>query len=672
MSGKIITSSSVGSNTGLDATTQPSTTSTGSSQEVSDGSAPVASTSRSSSSGSSASTSYDAKAADEALAQAVYELGLPIQDNRIEESGGLGTYLRTIKAYSPLGTTADASNILALLAAMAGVGEVRLLSGTAVLSTPLDFSGLSNSLLVCHPNTVLQSTMVNGTGQTNSPLLSTNTFGALVAVSVNTTLGSTRIDVANTATFPVGTIISVGSGNRWAYYTVKARSVASGAGYLTTERPLLWQFLSASDSVCPVTSSTRGLHIYGNGATISGTGDRAIELSGVQDGVCEDFRIDATAGFGGIVVSADIGSLRFRFKDIHIVGGYGAQAGHALESTESCSITGGSVIKAAVGAGQPGYSLLDNMAARVTGVAASLNTVGLEFNYGSGVGVGTQRSVVSDSVFTSNTSHGVAVLNGSKEVQIESTQCRWNGGNGVYLTNNATGVQLVAVNASDNTGNGVQVVAGSSCSVVNGVMKNNGQCGVDTGGDFIALGCDVANNLVSVGFQITGTANAQILGCKIAARSDATYSDCIMMSSTGTLIADGNTFDLSGGGTKVAIEHNASGVVIEDNNRIVGAGLHGYYTVTATAKLRRGQNSDFSAATTPYTTQVANFGSATLVGGTVTVANTLVKTTSRIKLTKRAAGGTEGHVRISAITADTSFVITSSEAADTSTFEWEF
>jgi hypothetical protein len=64
--------------------------------------------------------------------------------------------------------------------------------------------------------------------------------------------------------------------------------------------------------------------------------------------------------------------------------------------------------------------------------------------------------------------------------------------------------------------------------------------------------------------------------------------------------------------------------------------------------------------------------SGAIVGGTVTVANTMINATDRIKLTKRTAGGTEGYPRVSALTAATSFVITSSSGADTSTFEWEF
>lgn len=63
----------------------------------------------------------------------------------------------------------------------------------------------------------------------------------------------------------------------------------------------------------------------------------------------------------------------------------------------------------------------------------------------------------------------------------------------------------------------------------------------------------------------------------------------------------------------------------------------------------------------------ARMGVATLVAGTVTVANTSVTANTRIFLTSNADGGTPGTVRVSARVAGTSFTITSSSGADTST-----
>jgi hypothetical protein len=66
----------------------------------------------------------------------------------------------------------------------------------------------------------------------------------------------------------------------------------------------------------------------------------------------------------------------------------------------------------------------------------------------------------------------------------------------------------------------------------------------------------------------------------------------------------------------------------------------------------------------------AKMGTAVLVGGTVTVANTSVTASSRIFLTADAPGGTLGSVYVSARTAGTSFTITSTSAIDTSTVAW--
>lgn len=66
----------------------------------------------------------------------------------------------------------------------------------------------------------------------------------------------------------------------------------------------------------------------------------------------------------------------------------------------------------------------------------------------------------------------------------------------------------------------------------------------------------------------------------------------------------------------------------------------------------------------------AKIGTAVLVGGTVTVANTSVTANSRIFLTSQLDGGTPGFLRVTAKTAATSFVITSSSVLDTSTVAW--
>lgn len=71
----------------------------------------------------------------------------------------------------------------------------------------------------------------------------------------------------------------------------------------------------------------------------------------------------------------------------------------------------------------------------------------------------------------------------------------------------------------------------------------------------------------------------------------------------------------------------------------------------------------------------ARMGTATLVGGTVTVSNTSVTANTRIYLTKAVGGGTRGLLEVGTVTPSTSFVINSVDsagalAADTSTVNW--
>lgn len=66
----------------------------------------------------------------------------------------------------------------------------------------------------------------------------------------------------------------------------------------------------------------------------------------------------------------------------------------------------------------------------------------------------------------------------------------------------------------------------------------------------------------------------------------------------------------------------------------------------------------------------ATMGRAVLVAGTVTVNTTAMVTASEVFLSRRIAGGTLGHLSVGTVVSGTSFVINSSDAADTSTICW--
>lgn len=86
-------------------------------------------------------------------------------------------------------------------------------------------------------------------------------------------------------------------------------------------------------------------------------------------------------------------------------------------------------------------------------------------------------------------------------------------------------------------------------------------------------------------------------------------------------------------------------------------------------------NAQIQAATAGFGFSVKSgsnckMGTATLVGGTVTVSNTSVTSNSLIFLTTQSVGGTVGYSYISAKVASTSFTITSISALDTSIVAW--
>jgi hypothetical protein len=94
---------------------------------------------------------------------------------------------------------------------------------------------------------------------------------------------------------------------------------------------------------------------------------------------------------------------------------------------------------------------------------------------------------------------------------------------------------------------------------------------------------------------------------------------------------------------------------------------------TTTNRFELYQNGQWGTIAAGISTGTApTVGSATLAGGTVTVNTTAVNASSNIFLQTQGIIGTNnsGNVRVSAIAANTSFTITSSDVADTSIVRW--
>jgi hypothetical protein len=132
---------------------------------------------------------------------------------------------------------------------------------------------------------------------------------------------------------------------------------------------------------------------------------------------------------------------------------------------------------------------------------------------------------------------------------------------------------------------------------------------------------------------------------------------------TGNVVAD-TSFGSCGAGTpcvRYALSVNNSTDVEVGENQLFGWATGGFLNNAST---RVGLDGN-------HYTSGARQGSVALVAGAATVSTVEVQAGDTIVLNVTTVGGTPGWMHVSAITAGTSFVITSSNALDTSTVQWK-
>lgn len=133
----------------------------------------------------------------------------------------------------------------------------------------------------------------------------------------------------------------------------------------------------------------------------------------------------------------------------------------------------------------------------------------------------------------------------------------------------------------------------------------------------------------------------------------------IVLDSIYTATIHANVFSYSGGGNDTAIKiTNCSDVSV--NNLYYNYTRPVHYVGSNTRLKGDGASQGTSS----------DKGTATLVGGTVTVSNSYVKTGAVITVTVKTPGGTQGFLSVPTITNNSSFVINSSSASETSTVNW--
>lgn len=255
-------------------------------------------------------------------------------------SGGVATAMVDPVVLWPTGVADHAAYINAALSANAGQKCVKLGRGTSwTLTSPLvvpsnvefDLGG---------PSVVLNSTMAFVDGHTTVPLFATIPAGQLNPVTTLTAdaaVGDVTITVQNGATVPIGSYIELlgvaNPGKLDAYgFSYVATNVVGNV--VTLDRPLLKPFWAPA--AVRVVTPIRNARIYGNGASITGTGDRGVQFVATWNCYIEGIRF-AMSGMQACA-SFDWGGRHNRFVGCTADGGGNSSTGFAIEGQEESAI----------------------------------------------------------------------------------------------------------------------------------------------------------------------------------------------------------------------------------------------------------------------------------------------------------------------------------------------
>lgn len=255
------------------------------------------------------------------------------------------------------------------------------------------------------------------------------------------------------------------------------------------------------------------------------------------------------------------------------------------------------------------------------------------------------------------------------------TACRseWSSGDGYRVTIGSGVLRMIGCSTDRNNDHGINVSSNDDGFLVltNCSLTRDGKFFGAGGGDKAALNMETAtcrvlaeNLVVTPGIDDDGSgAQSPQYGVRMLNSNYLSLvSGLINGVTTAVQDAGGNTTLLRGASLKEAT--GPATAVVLDPAAFTRTATGAYSVVSA----------DLRVATPGRGLRVAEganakLGVATLVGGTVTVANTSVTANSRIFIQRQAAGGTLGNITYTK-SAGVSFTINSSSATDTSTVDW--
>lgn len=599
---------------------------------------------------------------------------------------------RTIKTHTPTGA---AGEWLALLQVLKGanVRELKIGSGTVLCDSTENMAGYNQKRITMHDGCIVHSTLAAVDNHSSTPLywdgltpdattatrigtsgLNGAAFATLTASVTRSSADiGRRFTIADTTGLDVGQQIAAvfkSGGTNVFIRTYKVTAIVSGTVF-EVDRPIIYPFLVTSGTIYKI-ALTEDVHI--EGGQVEGTGDRLIQL--VSAWRCSLKGIVSNSSSTSLSVALDGGPYdcdvenvkasiiatsnyalalemgeKLRMKGC-VAKGLGAAAGQAAIALVSCDDV--TVYSCSGQASLRGLMMANNDALDTYG-NHGINVIGGTYSgNGTGAEVGSYASDIKyhGSKFSDN-------VNAGARVTTTGARGKWIGcqfeRNGYSLHISGGRGHVVSASRFEGTTSGHLVLMdGASPELLI----------ADT-----SMSETTTANAYGVAINGTGTADLKIArtsldvtkaggagGILLFSAADITLDDFEVTKSSGT---QGNVV-VSGG--------TASTLTLKGRNKAIGTSMTTGISLGATDKLRA--YGDLTQLQT-ITAVNKNWGSAVLVGGTVTVANTGIVTGDRVRLTMTTPGGVPGFLSYVIVNA-TSLQINSSSGIDTSTVAFEY
>jgi hypothetical protein len=580
----------------------------------------------------------------------------------------------TIAYLAPLSSTDNAPRVQAAAIAAGYAGKVVMLSGTWQWDTVCDLSNASGVTIEAQgPGTRIVSSLPPGPGASQCVF-----YAIAIALGPATTI-ATQPALGTRTLVCVDDVFSVGDWIRVVGATSVGQTfrILSKTGATLTLDDVV-EFTFAVGKTVTAVQTPHDIRLFGNGAVITGTGDRAFEISAAQRCRVTGWRVTNESGFfTSIVCSFDIAGRDNIFDDMEVDGDGIAFGGLALENQVRSGIFRSRVRR--VGSNGQGGGVLVSASRQfhVAHVDATASYLGISLGPSSVDDTEACRNgaVVDCSALDSTTS-GLIVYGGAG-IDIERFNGSRSGGTGAAFVV-WDGVACVGAKLTD--------ITVSDCG--------NAGLGVEAGGHLIAHGL-TADRCAQYGINVNGAgANVHVVGYEsrdgagpwaITADSSLSIAQAYTATTTdnfwsavltaGKVSLDEYVGEKVGSHTGVKVLVGVSGVATLSLRRVrtIGAIDIGVGTAAVACLIRRGDDVDLSSCLTPWSIDAAsraNFGQVALTGSTPVAVAGYFLADDPVALSFRTLGGTQGAQPVLTAKAANSFSVKGT-SGDTSTYDWK-